>query len=197
MAYSFSQLQTYISCPLKYRFEKIDKIKPEIPSESLHLVLWSCVHEVLEYLYKKVGDFVIPEQSELLSLFKDLYYKEINRIIEIFDNNPFDQETSDNFYNRWVEYIKYYYDTYKPFDQAKTMKVEMNITFDIDEWLSFRWKVDRLDIKDNSFIINDYKTSKSLPKDGKNSIEDQITLYSIWIQKDYGKQIDKMIWRVI
>ncbi|NOZ44131.1 MAG: PD-(D/E)XK nuclease family protein [bacterium] len=39
MAYSFSQLQTYTNCPLKYRFEKIDKIKPDIPNESLHLVL--------------------------------------------------------------------------------------------------------------------------------------------------------------
>ena len=197
MAYSFSQLQTYKQCPLKYRFEKIDNIKPDIPSESLHLILGSCVHSTLEELYKKVSDLVTPEKSESLSLFKELWDKEIDRATKLFWRNPFDKPTLDIFYNRGTEYINYYYDTYSPFDQAITMKTEMNIAFEMQEWLSFRGKIDRLDINDKTIIINDYKTSKSLPKDGNNTIEDQITLYSIGVKNDYGKQIDKMIGKVI
>jgi RecB family exonuclease len=45
------------------------------------------------------------------------------------------------------------------------MKTEMNIAFEMQEGLSFRGKIDRLDINDKTIIINDYKTSKSLPKD--------------------------------
>jgi len=84
MAYSFSQLQTYKQCPLKYRFEKIDNIKPEIPSESLNLILGSCVHSVLEELYKKVSDLVVPEKSKSLSFFKELWDKEIERATKVF-----------------------------------------------------------------------------------------------------------------
>ena len=197
MAYSFSQLQTYKQCPLKYRFEKIDNIKPDIPSESLHLILGSCVHSTLEELYKKVSDLVIPEKSESLSIFKELWDKEVERATKVYWRNPFDKATLDVFYNRGTEYINYYYDTYSPFDQAITMKTEMNIAFEMQEGLSFRGKIDRLDINDKTIIINDYKTSKSLPKDWNNTIEDQITLYSIGIKKDYGKQIDKIIGKVI
>jgi len=197
MAYSFSQLQNYKQCPLKYRFEKIDNIKPDIPSESLHLILGSCVHSTLEELYKKVSDLVVPEKSESLSIFKELWEKEIERATKVYGRNPFDKDILEVFYNRWTEYINYYYDNYSPFDQAITMKTEMNVAFEMEEWLSFRGKIDRLDINNKTIIINDYKTSKSLPKDWNNTIEDQITLYSIGIKKDYGKQIDKIIGRVI
>jgi len=197
MAYSFSQLQTYTNCPLKYRFEKIDKIKPDIPNESLHLVLWSCVHDTLEQLYKQVSDLQIPSKENTIWIFKELRNKEIERVISVFERNPFDNETLEIFFHRGIEYINYYYDNYHPFDQAIAMKMEMNIAFEMDEWIKFRWKIDRLDINDKTMIINDYKTSKSLPKDWNNTIEDQITLYSIWIQQDYWKQIDKMIGRVI
>jgi hypothetical protein len=39
----------------------------------------------------------------------------------------------DAFNNRGIEYINYYYDTYSPFNQAITMKTEMNIAFEMDE----------------------------------------------------------------
>lgn len=169
-----------------------------MPNESLHLILGSCVHSTLEELYKKVSDMIIPEKEESLSLFKELWDKEIERATEIFWYNPFsDKSMLDAFYNRGIEYVNYYYHTYHPFNQAITMKTEMNIAFEMEEGLKFRGKIDRLDINDKTIIINDYKTSKSLPKDWNNTIEDQITLYSIWIKKDYGKQINKMIGRVI
>ena len=197
MAYSFSQLQTYQQCPLKYRFEKVDRLKPDIPNESLHLVLGSCVHNALEELYKKVSDLVVPTKESLLELFKELWNTEIERIIKVYDRNPFDEETINIFYNRWEQYIHYYYDKYTPFNDAIAMKTEMNVSFKFEEWLSFNGKIDRLDIDWDTIIINDYKTSKSLPKDGSNSIEEQINLYSIGIKNDYWKQINKIIGRVI
>ena len=36
--YSFSQIQAYLQCPLKYKFRYIDKIVPEF-EENLHLIL--------------------------------------------------------------------------------------------------------------------------------------------------------------
>lgn len=197
MAYSFSQIQTYLSCPLKYRYEKIDKIKPETQTESLHLILWSTVHETLEYLYKQIENTTIPDESELHNYFQKLRNTELERVNTIHGENYFDDEILTQFFNRGEKYINRYYTNYHPFDQAISMKTEENINFTLEERLKFRGKVDRLDIKNDTMTIVDYKTSKSLPKDGNNSIEEQITLYGIAIENDYGKQIKTIIGKVI
>ncbi|MEI7477273.1 MAG: PD-(D/E)XK nuclease family protein [bacterium] len=62
MAYSFSQLQSFQDCPLKYRFEKVDKIgTPSLPA--LPLMLGSAVHSALEQLYAQRRLLVIPSED--------------------------------------------------------------------------------------------------------------------------------------
>ena len=198
MAYSFSQLQTYLKCPLRYRLEKIDKEDPLIPQFNLNLTLWICVHSALEDLYRAKSDTILMEESQLLEAF-DIHWKEkIDNATEInWWTNPFNEYDLTAFYGRWVEYMKYYYNEYYPFDQAVAMKMESPISFEIEEGIHFWGKIDRLDIDGDTLIINDYKTNKSLPKDSNNTIEDQITLYAIGVLKDYGKQINHLKWRVI
>lgn len=197
MAYSFSQIQSYLACPLRYRYEKIDKIKPEIQQESLHLILGTTVHETLENLYKQVGNLKIPEIKDLQEDFNTIRKRELEKVNKIHGEGYFENETLENFFARGEKYIQRYYTNYHPFDQAISMKTEDNINFEIEEGLKFRGKIDRLDIQQDTMTITDYKTSRSLPKDWSNSIEEQITLYGIGIQQDYGKQIKKIIWKVI
>lgn len=47
MSYSFSQIQTYLKCPMQYRLDKIDKAESLIPQLNLNLTLWTCVHDLL------------------------------------------------------------------------------------------------------------------------------------------------------
>jgi RecB family exonuclease len=196
MPYSYSQLQSYKTCPLKYRFEKIDKL-PTPPSESLHLILGTSVHEVLEELYNQVNDLKQLEKSALLSLFKNVRERELTKVADIVGRNPFDEETVNTFFTRGTSYIVYYYDKFFPFTQAVPMKTEMRVAFSIEEGIDFMGKIDRLDLLGSKMIINDYKTNRSLPKDSDNTIEDQITLYSIGILQEYGQQIDEISGRVI
>lgn len=195
--YSFSQIQSYTQCPLKYRLEKIDKIKPDIPSESLHLVLGSAVHGALEFLYKKVSDMQKPTQEEVLAEYENLWTQELEDINQSHDREFFMEDDLEAFHYRGTEYIKYYFEEYAPFDQAIAMKTEENVFFELAEDINFSGKIDRLDIDGETLIINDYKTSKSLPKDDKDSIKEQIILYGIGVQKDYGSKIKKMVGRVI
>ena len=198
MAYSFSQLQTYLKCPMQYRLQKIDELKPYVPQLNLHLTLWECVHSALEDLYKAKSDTIVMDESQLLEVFENHWNEEIWKATEInWWRNPFNPYDLDAFHNRWVEYMKYYHNKYKPFDQAIAMRMESIVNFEIDEGLKFSGKIDRLDINWDTLIINDYKTNKSLPKDWNNSIEDQITLYAIWVEKDYWKQVSNLKWRVI
>ena len=198
MPYSFSQLQTYLKCPMQYRLQKVDGLKPYVPQLNLHLTLWECVHSALEDLYKAKSDTIVMEESQLLETFENHRNDEIWKATEIsWWRNPFNPYDLEAFHGRWVEYMKYYHNKFKPFDQAIAMRMESNVSFEIDEDLKFSGKIDRLDINWDTLIINDYKTNKSLPKDWSNSIEDQITLYAIWVEKDYWKQVSNLKWRVI
>jgi CRISPR/Cas system-associated exonuclease Cas4 (RecB family) len=152
----------------------------------------------LETLYQQVGDLKNPEKSALVSLFNQLREAELARIKEVYEGkNPFDQELLQTFHHRGINYIERYVDKFQPFNQAISMKTEMNVNFEIEEGLQFRGKIDRLDIRDDAMIITDYKTNKSLPKDGENTIEEQITLYSIGMKHDYGQQVSKFLGRVV
>ena len=53
----------------------------------------------------------------------------------------------------------------------------------------FRGVIDRIDKEGDTFIINDYKTNKSLPPEQKQEYMDQLTLYGLAIQQHYGKYL--------
>lgn len=196
--YSHSQIQTYLSCPLKFCYEKIEKIKPDIPNESLTLVLGTATHKALEELYKKVSDYQNPDKKWVLGIYEEVWNKEIEEINTKNEREMFDKDTLQAFYGRGIEYINYYYDTYKPFTQSGVvMKTESNVFCELEEGIKFSGKIDRIDIDNDTITIVDYKTNKSLPKDWKeDTIKNQITLYGIGIKKDYGSKIKKIIWRV-
>jgi ATP-dependent helicase/DNAse subunit B len=70
--YSFSQLQVYIQCPLKYRYKYVDKIPAKEFVESAASLLGKIVHESLEKLYKDVNVFNTPTQEALIAFYYNL-----------------------------------------------------------------------------------------------------------------------------
>jgi hypothetical protein len=77
--YSFSQVQTYLQCPLKYKFRYVDKIVPEF-EENLHLILGTEVHGALEWLYNQVNNFNVPSFEELESFFISSFNEKAEKI---------------------------------------------------------------------------------------------------------------------
>lgn len=73
---SYTQISTYIICPLKYRFQYIDRI--EWPFKPAGLIFGSCLHKVLEHFYtgKKEGRDI--KFKELWSIFEGSWTKEQN-----------------------------------------------------------------------------------------------------------------------
>src|SRR5271157_5234043 len=47
---SYSQINTYLACPLKYKYHYIDRIEP--PFVSSALVFGSCIHEAVGAFYQ-------------------------------------------------------------------------------------------------------------------------------------------------
>src|SRR5438034_7591329 len=70
--FSISQIQTYLLCPLKYRFTYIDRIPK--PWRSASLSFGSSVHAALEWFHKERLAGRNPSSPEVLAVFEGDWY---------------------------------------------------------------------------------------------------------------------------
>lgn len=188
--YSFSQIQTYLQCPLSYKFRYLDKIKPEF-EENLHLILWTTVHSTLEYLYQKINNFHTPSLEELEDYFLNIYKEKVQKLKE----KDLDEQKKE-FETRWLVYLEQYYNEYHPFKDIKVVWTEIQLYIDLQDNIKFQWFIDRLDKKGDSFIITDYKTNKQLPEQDKDYYMEQLTLYALWVKQKYWKYLNNIYWNL-
>ena len=66
---SYSQINTYLTCSLKYKFHYVDKIPPAFTAASL--AFGSAIHEAVAAFYQTVleGDSLRPDQ--MLDVYRD------------------------------------------------------------------------------------------------------------------------------
>ncbi len=187
--YSVSQIQVYLQCSLKYRYRYIDKIPTPEFVETTDTLLWTLVHESLEGLYNNINILKTPSKEEFIANYYALRNKKEQETAknwwEILNHH---QDLSiDDFKHRWETYLSRYYDKHSPFNDIQVISTEKQISFQLDEWINFLWFIDRLDKVWDTFVINDYKTNKSLPTEEKDQYIEQLTLYWLWIQQKYAK----------
>jgi len=192
--YSVSQVQVYLQCPLKYRYRYVDKIPVPEFVETMDTLLWTLVHESLQNLYNNINIFKTPTKEEFI---EDYYNIRAKKEKEIAKNwweilNHYADLTIDDFKRRGEFYLSRYYDRYTPFKDLQVISTEKQIYFQLDEWIYFLWFIDRLDKVWDTFVINDYKTSKNLPTEEKDQYIEQLTLYWLWIQQKYAKYFKKL-----
>jgi len=186
--YSFSQIQTYLQCPLKYKFRYVDKIVPEF-EENLHLILGTEVHWALEWLYNQVNNFKIPSYKEL----EDFFIVNFNEKAEKID---VEEKQKKEFLTRWKYYLKNFHKKHYPFKDIKVVWTEIHLYIDLDDNVKFQGFIDRLDKKWDNFILTDYKTNKNLPPEDKKLYEEQLTLYALWVKQKYWKYFKKVFWNL-
>ena len=182
--YSFSQIQTYVQCPLKYKFRYVDKIVPEW-EENLHLILWTEVHAALEWLYNEINNFKKPDYKQLEQVFLEKFNEKSSKLDE-------DDEKINEFLTRWKYYLKSFYDKHFPFEDIKVIWTEIQLYIDLGDNIKFQGFIDRLDKKWDDFILTDYKTNKNLPPEDKTLYEEQLTLYALWVKQKYWKYLKKI-----
>ena len=187
--YSVSQIQVYLQCQLKYRYRYVDKIPTPEFVENTDTLLWTLVHESLQNLYNNINIFKVPTKEEFIADYYNLRAKKEKETSEnwweIINNHK--DLTIDDFKRRWETYLSRYYDKHTPFKDLQVISTEKQISFQLDDWINFLWFIDRLDKVWDTFIINDYKTNKSLPTEEKDQYIEQLTLYWLWIQQKYAK----------
>lgn len=196
MIYSHSRLETFSNCPLKFKFQYVDKV--DVPRlESVEAYLGSRVHETLEQHYKNIMMGKMWTQEEYLAYFDDIWKRLMPENLHIVNQ----QYSKEDYHQQGVRSLVDYWKHYHPFDSEKTIALEKRIYMNLDDSNNFRFQgyVDRISkTPDGVWQIRDYKTKRSLPTIDEAQQDRQLALYQLGLQKMWA-DTDKveLIWHYL
>ena len=194
MIYSHSRISTFEQCKLKFKFQYIDKITPEI-GQSIEAHLGSVVHTTLEWLYHQVTKKELPTIEETIFYYAEKWQEEFTEDIVIVKK----QFTEKYYFNKGVGFLVNYYTKHSPFDE-KTIAIEHKIELDLTEEIKLIGFIDRLvhNLDNDEIEIHDYKTGNSLPTEKQIRENRQLALYSLAIKETFGKDKNiSLIWHFL
>ena len=160
---SASAIDTYESCPLKFRFGRIDGIpqtakKPE-------LIFGNIVHSVLQRFHE-------PD--------KPLTKERILRILdEEWKKGEFDYSVREEKFKEQGQDILTRYHRNLPDPPHNVIRREKEFAFDIES-VTIRGAIDRIDLVEDGINIIDYKTSKTTSSAKSNL---QLAIYSMYLEQ--------------
>ncbi len=194
--YSHSRLSTFEQCPYKYKLQYIDKLEPEV-AQSIEAFLGSCVHEVLEKLYKDLQFEKKNSLEDLINYLHEVWEKNWDSSIVIVKK----EYTKDNYIRMAEKFIRAYYNRYHPFSEGKIIALEDRIKIDLDSEGAYQLQgyIDRLvEAGDGFYEIHDYKTNSRLPLPKYIKSDRQLALYMIGVKNNYPdvKSV-KLIWHFL
>ena len=160
MRLSYSALNTYQTCPLKYKFQYIDKIRKPKSKEA---VFGTLIHSTLNFIH--TPGILSPSLEQALDFFS-----------KNWNSDVFDKEVEERAaFSQGVEIIKRYY---KDNDISKINIIALESPFQIKigEHIA-SGIIDRIDRTEYGYEIIDYKTSKKMPSQQKVDNDLQLTIY--------------------
>ena len=163
MRISYSALETFITCPAKYKFQYIERIKTPKSKEA---VFGSLIHEALKMFHEPTRPTPLSEE-DLLKYFTDKW-----------DPGVYEDSREEVFaFHQAVQILKNYH------LQNSSLKfniINLETSFEAPilegrEFHQITGRIDRIDkLEDNAFEIIDYKTSKKMP--GQKQVDDNLQL---------------------
>lgn len=200
MIYSHSRLETFKACPKKFYYNYIEKPDIEIKN-SIEAFMGSMVHLALEKLYTDLRFLKQNSLEQIIEYYLDCWNKkyDANKIEIVRDNY-----SEENYKEMGKQYLTDYYNRYKPFDQGKTIGLEMKIPIrfydaNTDTLYNLVGYIDRLTLLSEDHIeIHDYKTNKNPKNQIELDSDKQLALYQIAIEKMFPnvKKID-LVWHFL
>lgn len=186
MIYSYSKLNTFEQCSLKYKYKYIDRIIPEI-EKTIETHLGKTVHTTLEWLYTQVIKNKIPTIDEVIAYYSTTWEENYKPEILIIRK----ELTAKEYFNNGIKFLLEYYTKHYPFDD-NTLELEKRIMINLDELGEYKLQgfIDRLvhNLEKDEYEIHDYKTANNLPRQEQIDNDKQLALYSIAIKELFGQE---------
>lgn len=182
MRISYSSLESFLTCPAKYKFSEIDKIKSPKSKEAIFGTL---IHKTLQMMHSP-SVLVPPTEEEVLAFFSNSWDKDI-----------YSSESEEMMaFEQGVRILKDYYKKNYP---ANFHVLGLESFFeapikDKDEVHSITGKIDRIDkLKDDSYEVIDYKTSRTLPSQKSVDENMQLAMYHLGLLNKWPNLADKPV----
>jgi putative RecB family exonuclease len=181
--YSYSRLAAFESCPRQYWYTYVGKVEvPEV--ETVEAFLGKRVHETLEEVYRqRLGGRTLSEE-ETLAWFEAAWEAGFSDRILVVSAKL----GASDYARAGREALASYHRRYRPFDQARTVGLEVEVRFDLDPAGTFKMCgfIDRLAVRsDGTYEIHDYKTGSRLPTQARLDRDKQLALYQIGLSSAY------------
>jgi RecB family exonuclease len=194
--YSHSRLETFETCPLKFKFRYIEKVETPI-EEMVEAFVGKRVHEVLEKLYSDLHYEKLNTLDELLGFYHAEWQKNWNPGVKITRQNM----TEQNYFDYGARCIRSYYERHKPFNDSVTLATELNLLFALDEAGEYKVTgfVDRAARRpDGTYEVHDYKTSRNLPAQADLDRDRQLALYQIGLRERWpDAERVELVWHYV
>lgn len=169
MRISYSALETFRRCPLKFKFSYIDKIKTP---KSKDAIFGTLIHNALKILHEP--GLVIPTQEEMLQ------YINNNWDSSIYGS----EDESAMALGQAVKIMKdYYAKNYPSKFNVVALETPFEVPLKFGADLHFlTGKIDRVDkTEDGLFQVIDYKTTKKMPSQEMVEKDLQLSVYHLGI----------------
>lgn len=174
-----SSIATFLQCPLKYKFSRIDGIK-EPPTEAT--LLGNFVHEVLETFYSlEPSERTVPMARSISAAVYPKYEEDISNVLR---GNP---ESIRSL--RWRAW--WCVENLMAMEDVASMNfdgIETELDAEIDG-VRIKGFVDRWHESEGAIVIGDYKTGKVPREPWMDDKFDQLLIYGIILSESMGKQL--------
>jgi len=180
--YSYSKINLFNSCSLKYKFLYIDKNYKK--DESIEAFLGKMIHQTLEWIYmqklKKERSYY--SLDSIIHFFKEEWKDNWHYNIRRFKYN---KQTKSNYFTRGSNFLVKYYQSFGPYFDQKVFKVEEKFQFKLGDY-NIKAIIDRIDKDSDSMMhIIDYKTGKNMLDKKKLKKDMQMGIYALALASQF------------
>lgn len=179
MRISYSALETFKRCPLKFKFQYIDKIRTPKSKEAAFGTL---LHSALKILHEP--GLIIPTEEDILKFISD------NWDASLYGS---EQESAAAF-GQAIKIMKEYYAKNYPADfNVLALETSFEVPVQTGQELHLlTGKIDRVDkLGDGALEVIDYKTAKKMPSQETVDKDLQLAVYHLGVANRWPSLVEK------
>lgn len=165
MRTSYSSLETFKTCPLKYKFQDVDKIRAPKNAEA---IFGSAIHSTLKFMFERTP--LYPTLDQIIDFFRDAW-----------GQANFSDEEKEAYLKEGVSILEKFYKSNPPWN-FNAVDLESRFEAQLGENI-LAGIIDRIDKNNDSYEIIDYKTAKRMPSQEVLDNDLQMSIYHMGLLK--------------